>query len=183
MATTPDATVVAVFEEASDARSAANDLKNAGFGSDKVYLSSDASPAGESAGSPGSSDASSTHHKGGISGWFKNLFGEDEHPHRRMYESAVSGGQTLLSVKAAESQIPQVSEILERYSPVDVRIDEIGEARGIATPNTHDSGYQGSESDVLNAREELRGVQRGGVRVYSRAGETPVQEDVRRQKP
>lgn len=179
MATTPDATVVAVFEEASDARSAANDLKDAGFGSDKVYLSSDAS----SAGSAGASDASRTHHKGGISGWFKNLFGEEEHPHRRMYESAVSGGQTLLSVKAAESQVHQVSEILERYSPVDVRIDEIGEARGIATPNTHDSGYQGSESDVLNARDELRGVQRGGVRIYSRAGDTPVQDDVRRQKP
>ncbi len=219
MATTSDATVVAVFEDASDARSAANDLKAAGFGSDKVYVSSE-----EAAASSSTSKASTPRHEGGISGWFKSLFGEEGHAHRETYESAVSGGKTLVSVEVSESQVDKVSDILERYSPVDVHTEDIGEAHGIATSNTSDAGYQGSKSDVLNARDELRGagaaaaglagkaaaglagkapgradaeasqaipvveeelqvgkraVQRGGVRVYSRTTERPVEEDVR----
>lgn len=222
MATTSDATVVAVFEDASDARSAANDLKAAGFGSDKVYVSSEGASASSSTSS--TSGVTPAHHEGGITGWFKSLFGEEEHAHRGTYESAVSGGKTLVSVEVSESQVDKVSDILERYSPVDVHTEEAGEARGIATPNTYNAGYEGSQSDVLNARDELSGagaaaaglagkaaagltgkasgradagasqaipvveeelqvgkraVQRGGVRVYSRTTERPVEEDVR----
>jgi uncharacterized protein (TIGR02271 family) len=186
MASTIDATVVAVFESAGDARTAVNDLKTAGFGSDNVYVSTEGVAAGSTTPAP------ATHHEGGITGWFKSLFGAEEHEDQRGYESAVAAGRTIVSVDVAESNIDRVTEILNRYSPIDVHAEDFGTARGVATPNTYDAGYSGSKSDKLNAREELglpvveeevkigkRTVQRGGVRVYSRFSETPVQEEVR----
>ena len=237
MASTTDCTVVAVFDRADDARAAAAELKSAGFGSDKVFVSSEGagipgrqSEAGSAvdigtAGSyPAQGSSTATHHEGGITGWFKSLFGADDaNEHRRGYESAVAGGKTIVSVDAPESSADRVSDILNRFSPVNVHTEDYGEARGVATSNTYDSGYQGSKSDVLNARDELRGaaatttgsagapvtgrnrvdtaatgtagrqeipvvqeelqvgkraVQRGGVRIYSRMTETPVEENV-----
>ncbi len=227
MASTTECTVVAVFDNASDARSAANDLKAAGFGSDKVFVSSEGSTgtgnyAGGSTSTPGYSGA---HHEGGITGWFKSLFGAENDEHKGGYERAVAGGKTIVSVDTQESNADRVSDILDRYSPVNVHTEDLGAAHGIATSDTGSAGYKGSKSDVLNARDELRGaagatagaaagmvasatnrgvnqanatgqqqqqipvveeelqvgkraVQRGGVRVYSRMTETPVEENV-----
>ncbi len=236
MASTTDCTVVAVFDRADDARAATAELKSAGFGSDKVFISSEGgqatsqslqSEAGTSASAVAGSypaQASTTHHEGGITGWFKSLFGaNDADEHRRGYESAVAGGKTIVSVEAPEASADRISDILNRYSPINVHTEDYGEARGVATSNTYDSGYQGSRSDVLNARDELRGaaatttgsagvpvggrtaadtstaqtgagqqipvvqeelqvgkraVQRGGVRIYSRTTDTPVEENI-----
>ncbi len=221
MATTADSTVVAVFDNASDARSAVNDLKAAGFGSDKVFVSSE----GSTGLSGYASDTSTTAHEGGITGWFKSLFGSDEHEHRTGYESAVSSGKTIVSVEASEANVDRVSDILDRYSPVDVHAGDIGAARGTATPNVYNAGYEGTRGGAATTttgsagvagsaglagaagrtgstgvptgktnaadatgqaipvvEEEIqvgkRAVQRGGVRVYSRVTETPVQEQV-----
>ncbi|HEY7211165.1 MAG TPA: DUF2382 domain-containing protein [Bryobacteraceae bacterium] len=183
MASTVDATVVAVFENANDARQAVNDLKTAGFGSDKVYVSSETTS---------NTSAAFEHREGGIKGWFKSLFGTAEDEHRQGYERAVASGKTVVSVDTPDANIDRVSEILNRYSPVDVHSDDFGSAHGVATSNVYNAGYQGSESDKLNAREELglpvveeelkvgkRVVQKGGVRVYSRITERPVEEEVR----
>ncbi len=237
MASTTDCTVVAVFDSADDARAAAAELKSAGFGSDKVFISSEGSGSGDY--STGTS-STTTQHEGGITGWFKSLFGSGEHEHRSTYESAVAGGKTIVSVDAPEESADQVSDILNRYSPVNLHTEDYGEAHGVATSNTYDSGYQGSKSDLLNARDELRGaaatttgsagvpvtgqtgantsttagtvgtsntrsdvtgtsgtagrqtipvveeelqvgkraVQRGGVRIYSRTSDRPVEENV-----
>ncbi len=235
MATTNDSTVVAVFDDAEEARAAAADLKAAGISSDRIYVSS------ENAGSATAGTSGTTgyaHHEGGITGWFKSLFGGEEHEHTSGYQTAYSGGKTIVSVEAEESNVSKIADILDRHSPVDVHTDDYGTARGVGTPNTYDAGYQGSKSDVLNARTELAGataglgaaaargaatttgsagvpkgttagagtqvnqqtaqqtsqaipvveeelqvgkraVQRGGVRVYSRITETPVEEQVR----
>lgn len=236
MADTADCTVVAVFNSADDARAAAAELKSSGFASDKVFVSSEGAQAGSfrqaeagtSAGVAGSYPAQAppmAHHEGGISGWFKSLFGgNDTDEHKRGYENAVAGGKTIVSVDAPESSAARISDILNRFSPVNVHTEDYGEAHGVATSNIYDSGYQGSKSDVLNARDELRStpaattdsagapltgrnaantastdtagrqgipvvqeelqvgkraVQRGGVRIYSRMVESPVEENVR----
>lgn len=238
MADTTDCTVVAVFNSADDARSAVAELKSSGFGSDKVFVSSEgaqgvsfrqaeagtAADLGTGGSYPSQAPSTMSHHEGGITGWFKSLFGaNDEHEHRRGYESAVAGGKTIVSVDAPESSADRISDILNRYSPVNVHTEDYGEARGVATSNTYDAGYQGSRSDILNARDELRSapaattgsagapltgrtaantaatdiagrqeipvvqeelqvgkraVQRGGVRIYSRMAETPIEENV-----
>ncbi|HLH05395.1 MAG TPA: DUF2382 domain-containing protein [Bryobacteraceae bacterium] len=185
MASATDATIVAVYDNAGDARAAVDELKSAGFGSDRIYVSSEA-------GAETTSAPQHTHHEGGIKGWFKSLFGSEEHEHVRGYQTAVDAGRTIVSVDVADANVDRVSDILNRYSPIDVHSEDIGSAKGVATSNVYDSGYQGSESDRLNAREELglpvveedlkigkRTVQRGGVRVYSRFSEKPVEEDVR----
>ncbi len=238
MANTTDYTVVAVFDNAEDARAAAAELRSSGFGSDKVFVSSEGAQGGSvrqseagtaadlgAAGSyPSQAPSTMSHHEGGIAGWFKSLFGgDDTDEHRRGYETAVAGGKTIVSVDAPESSADRISDILNRYSPVNVHTEDYGEAHGVSTSNTYDSGYQGSKSDVLNARDELRStpaattgsagasltgrnkvntastetagrqeipvveeelqvgkraVQRGGVRIYSRMTETPVEENV-----
>ena len=172
MADTTDCTVVAVFNSADDARSAAAELKSSGFASDKVFVSSGGAQAGSfrqaeagtaaTSGTGGSypSQAPSTMEtttEGGISGWFKSLFGaNDTDEHKRGYESAVAGGKTIVSVDAPESSAARISDILNRFSPVNVHTEDYGEAHGVATSNIYDSGYQGSKSDILNARDELR---------------------------
>jgi uncharacterized protein (TIGR02271 family) len=187
MANTIDATIVAVFNNGAEARAAVDDLKSAGYGSDRVFISSEA-------GAETTTTTRSEHaqHEGGVVGWFKSLFGSEEHEHVRGYQSAVAEGRTIVSVDTPEANVEKVSDILNRHSPIDIHSDDIGSAKGIATSNTYDAGYQGSESDRLNAREELglpvveedlkvgkRTVQRGGVRVYSRISEKPVEQDVR----
>ncbi len=208
MASMRDCTVVAVFDDVSEARAAASELKTAGLGSDKVYVSSENTPAGSNAGY-------TPHHEGGFTGWVKSLFGGEEHDHGRSYETAVAGGKTVVSIDTTEANADRASEILSRHSPVDVHTDDFGAAHGVATSDTHSAGYAGSRSDVLNARDELdtaagspgsfghpagrpvdtnaapaipvvheelkvgkRDVQTGGVRVYSRMTDTPVEQDV-----
>jgi len=182
MASTVDATVVAVFDNADNARRAVNDLKAAGIDSDKVYISTQTA---QNTGAP------EQYHESGIKGWFKSLFGTAEHEHRRGYEQAVAAGKTVVSVDTPEANVDRISDILNQYSPIDVHAEDLGSAEGVATSNVYNAGYAGSESDKLNAREELglpvvkeelkvgkRVVQKGGVRVYSQTSETPVEERV-----
>ena len=187
MANTIDATIVAVFNNGAEARAAVEDLRSAGFGSDRVFVSSETGAETSTTPAPEHS-----RHEGGVVGWFKSLFGSEEHEHVRGYQAAVAEGRTIVSVDTPDANVNKVSEILNRHSPIDIHSDDIGSAKGIATSNVYDAGYQGSESDRLNAREELglpvieedlkvgkRTVQRGGVRVYSRFSEKPVEQDVR----
>lgn len=72
MATRTEATVVAVFRNTSDAQAAAEELQSSGFSQDEIYMNY-ADPATSSARGEGSS-----HHEGGIAGWFKRIFGSDD---------------------------------------------------------------------------------------------------------
>jgi stress response protein YsnF len=223
--------VVAVFRNATDAQGAVNELKSRGFSENNIYVSS-GKDTGTDTGRLGTTGAyddatgdTSMPREGGFTGWLKSLFGGDEsHEHYRGYESAYSSGNTVVSVDTDEEHENDVSDVLNRFSPVDVRTDDTGTAEGIRTPNTGNAGYQGSRSDYRNASEELgrpltttgsagvpqpamaaaearaqygsaenqaipvveeqiqvgkRAVVRGGVRVFSRVTERPVEEQVR----
>jgi uncharacterized protein (TIGR02271 family) len=193
MANTTRSSVVAVFRDSSDAQAAADELKANGFEQDDIYLSSHTSST-----TSGTGDYQGTHHEGGIKGWFKSLFGEDDsHEDRGQYENAVSRGNVLLSVEADDDDIDRVASILEKHNPVDVHQDAAAAGTSAAqTPTAKTTSAKSSKSrssastdlpkSIPVVQEDVkvgkRNVQRGGVRVYSRVVEQPVEETVRLQE-
>src|SRR5689334_5765096 len=202
MPSTTENTIIAAFRSSSDAEAAATDLEAAGISRDDIYVES------------GSSDKISAHSKtssreGGITGWFKSLFAEDDDPDRSQYENAISQGNHLLRVDVDENEISSVEEILNRHSPIDVHAGtspHVSAAQAAAaqaspaqtsaarTSAARTSPAQASagaasrtETDTAKAipvvKEEVqigkRQVLRGGVRVYSRVVEEPLEESVR----
>jgi uncharacterized protein (TIGR02271 family) len=164
-----ESTIIAAFRNSSDAEAAASDLEAVGISRDDIYLETGSS--GEA--SRASKKASS---EGGITGWFKSIFGEEDDPDRSGYENAINHGNTLLRVDADEDDIPNVEDILNRHSPVDVHA-------GTAARAGASGAEMGGTKAIPVVREELqvgkRQILRGGVRVYSRVIEEPVEESVR----
>lgn len=162
MATTTRSTIVAVYASSSAAQAAANELKKNGFDSDDIYIGS----GGESSERP---------HEGGITGWFKRIFGQD-HEDEPYYENATRRGNVVLSVEASGGNLDNAADILNRHSPVDVHRESGDSAR----ESPRETGRSGS---VPVVNEELRvgkrSVLRGGVRIYTREVEEPVEEKLR----
>jgi uncharacterized protein (TIGR02271 family) len=201
MASTTKSTIIAAFRNSADAQAAAQDLQAAGINRGDIYLESSGS------GTSTATDYGSrtTGHEGGITGWFKSLFGAEDDADRTGYERAYSEGSYLLSVDADENQIDQIEDVLNRHSPVNVSTDDAytggsttgasnyattGTAAGIA--NT--SGLGGSQTNAgVNTSESIpvieeqlqvgkRRVLRGGVKVVSRVVEQPVEENLQLQE-
>lgn len=217
-------TLVAVFDNRSDAQKALEDLVASGFTRQEVRLS-EGDPAGQSSLSSSTTTAAGTHGTDeGIGASFKHffsdLFGTDRSDHAQMYSEAVNRGHYVLTLNAAsEPEVERAADIVERYNPVD--IDEQAQqwqtsgmsagamgagssglqqsqsasqqfAQGSAG-NVNSGSIQGSNLAATQQRgdattaipviqEELkvgkREVQRGGVRIYQRMVETPVNETI-----
>ncbi len=181
MHTAIDCTVVAVYENQTDAQSAVNDLQTAGLSPERLYISSakDAETVTSSPAPPTSSGHESFGH------WLKSLFGPVKHAHQDTYQQAYTGGKHIVSVEASESQVHAVRTILNRFSPMDVHTDDYGAAHGVETPDTYNYVYQGSASDVLNAKDELAmpvtttgsvGIPGRAVRVYPKERREAVEQ-------
>jgi len=168
MAGTSESTIIAAFRNSADADAAAAELESAGFDRDDIYLET----SGSTKTSSSSKFAKSEH---GISGWFKSMFGHENDQDRAPYEDAVQQGSTLLRVDVMDEEVDEVEDILNRHSPIDVHSD----GRGAATTQ---SGTRGSTRAIPVVEEELqvgkRQVLRGGVRVYTRVVEEPVEENI-----
>lgn len=200
MANTTQPSVVAVFDNNADAQSAADDLTSHGFDSDDIYISSESAGTNAAAQTGYAENQSTTGREGGFTGWLKSIFGADDEADRERYENAVGSGKVVLSVQPAEEDIDEVVDILDRHSPIDVHegIAQSGRQAHAAyagTPGTTFKGTQGptgaqttkgaqsGQSQAIPVvKEELRvgkrSVQRGGVRIYSRVSEQPVEESV-----
>jgi uncharacterized protein (TIGR02271 family) len=151
-------TVIGLFNDVTEAQNVVTDLVNSGFKREEVR-SVAAATQGES---------------GPDLRAYKNL-GIPE-PEARSYAEGVRRGGTLVTVQAAEDRADLAAEILERHGAVD--IDQ-------RTAEWRQGGWtdlREGEVKVPVVEEELqvgkRQVQRGGVRVYSRLTETPVEETV-----
>ncbi|QYF92937.1 YsnF/AvaK domain-containing protein [Massilia sp. PAMC28688] len=229
-------TLVAVFDNRTDAQKALEDLASSGFSRQCVRLSE-----GDTTGQTGISSSGTTGTTGttarsddmdddgsfgaSIRNFFGDLFGNDRSEDYRMYSEAVSRGNYVLTLDAdSEPEVERAADIVERYGPID--IDEhaqqwgvmgqdsarmgssgrqqsqsmsqqaaLGSSQGLLGGQLQGSQLQGSQQyqDTASQRvgegksipviqEELkvgkREVQRGGVRVYNRLVETPVNETV-----
>ncbi|MBW8897484.1 MAG: DUF2382 domain-containing protein [Massilia sp.] len=224
-------TLVAVFDNRSDAQSAMDELLASGFTRDNVYVSSAdlTGQAGTSSYASSTVDTTTTtgttHEEGigaSIKHFFENLFGSDNDEHVTRYSSVVSAGQHVLTLTTtSEPEVERAADVIERFGPVDIdeRHDLQGDAASLGTsayqPGTSSSMAAGSmqsstqtgnlSGNLSDARTDSlqrdtsidqttgkaaipvvqedvkigkRLVERGGVRVFSRVVETPVNETV-----
>lgn len=207
MATATQPTVVAVFDNNRDAQSAIDDLRSYGIDNEDIYINSAGSGATGASAAAGYSERTAgqhetTHHQGGFVGWLKSLFGShdqaDREPYesdRMRYENAVKSGKILLSVQTTEEDVDEVVDILNRHSPLNIQEESASTASAAQTGASAGAPSTGTRRPTSTAAtanqsesvpvvsEELRvgkrTIVRGGVRIYSRVVEQPVEESVR----
>ena len=158
-------------------------------------------------GAAGRSD-SDTSFTSGIRHFFSDLFGTDRSEPAQMYSEAVSRGNYVLTLTADSlPEVERAADIVERFGPIDIdehaemwRGAPAGQEAMRADAGTMQQAQAGSQQyaqDQLGQpgtpqraettaipviQEELkvgkRQVERGGVRIYQRVVETPVNESV-----
>jgi uncharacterized protein (TIGR02271 family) len=199
MATTK-CTIVGIFDDRETAETVAQELSTQGIGRNDIQvMSSDAYSEDVARGNAGlSGSAHQDSSGGGISGFFHRLFGSDtDEDERERYAEAVRRGSTVVAVTANEGDESRITDVMERYDPVDIdRRAESWKERGytgrdsgtepmtadeIARERQYDARDKGERSiPVVEEQIQVgkRPVQSGGVRVYRRTSEKPVEEKV-----
>jgi len=158
-------TLVAVFDNRSDAQQALDALLASGFARTDASLSS-ADPTGQSDSLGGDDERLAGAHEEGfgasIKHFFTGLFGSDTSEHAMKYAGAVTRGHHVLTLSAeTEPDVERAADIIERYGPVDIdeRHDqwmrEAGGAgalgTGAASSGLRQSGSQSAQSGSLGA--------------------------------
>jgi uncharacterized protein (TIGR02271 family) len=165
-------TLVAVFDNRSDAQSAMDELLASGFTRDNVYVSSAdlTGQAGTSSYASSTMDTTTTttgttHDEGigaSIKHFFENLFGSDNDEHVTRYSNVVSGGQHVLTLTTtSEPEVERAADVIERFGPVDIdeRHDLQGNAASLGT-----SAYQpGTSSPSMAAGSMQSGTRSGNL--------------------
>jgi uncharacterized protein (TIGR02271 family) len=190
--------LVALFDDFNSAQSAASELATIGINPAKVSITRNQPDTGYITHRAESVEPiSGKNQKGGIAGFFENLFGSDiDEEDRGLYAEAVRRGSAVLTAQVDDSYIERASDVLERFGSIDIS------RRAAQYATSGYTGYKtaapaytaeqtraelerfGSEGEVAVpiVEEQLkvgkRQVQRGGVRVYSRVTERPVEERV-----
>lgn len=188
-------TIVAVFDDRTQAQTAARRLEEAGVSSSAIRIQNT------------SDDASSgeRHEGGGIRSFFAELFGigagkgDDDDDYSGHYAEAVRRGSTVITVQAeGDAQVGMATDVLEDCGAID--IDERLEQWRGAGYEGYDETRQPTAAETMAserqpaAREDETGtrmpvvqedlkigkreVARGRVRVHRRVVETPVEEQV-----
>ena len=161
-------TVVGFFENETEAQRAADRLEQAGIGRSNVDVSRGGATQGVS---------SNQDNEGGITKFFKNLFGDNDDADR--YSKAGNSGRyAIVTVHAQSSdEAERAADLLDDSGAINVdeRASEYGYNRqGVSSD---------SDATINRVQEELqvgkREVERGGVRVRSRIVERPVEETLR----
>lgn len=159
-------TIAALYDDRNDADQARRDLEAAGIPGSQINISD----------SQGGQEATVSTEPRESHGFLDWLFGVPEED-VRVYQTGVERGKTLVTVRADEGQLDQVTAILERYRPIDMDANA-----GTAAGTEARSGGPVEEARIPVVEEELavgkREVVRGGARVRSYVVERPVEQDV-----
>jgi uncharacterized protein (TIGR02271 family) len=189
-------TVVGVFDDRAAAQRVVEDLVNSGINRSNIETSShDAYASDVARGNTGLSGDVQDNSGGGISGFFRRLFGDDEHSGH--YAEAVRRGSTVVTVNTDDQYADRAADILDRGGAVDIdKRAQSWQERGYqrydntSAPLSSDEidrerqYYKQDQADrnIPVVQEELqvgkRMVQRGGVRIFNRVVEQPVEEQV-----
>lgn len=182
MAVKTQATLVAVFRSTQAASNAVDDLIANGFSSSDIYISS------EKPGGKGTGTEVEHHRAGGFIGWIKSIFGKGGHDEEIRYEDLIESGNVLVGVDVRGEDVDKAIDILNDHDPVEVQspTDTTVSGSRIEPAAISPSTTQGEMRSIPVTEEELkvgkRAVLRGGVRVYSRTVEEPVEENVELQE-
>ena len=191
--------LVGIFDDYPTAQRVAQELAQSGFQLSDINITFNDPERGYT--NYGGTDASQSTTGTGIgdriSNFVGNLFGSDvDESDRGIYAESLRRGSTLVTVKAEDQLVDTAAEIMNRHGAVD--IDQ-------RAAQYQASGYTGfdaaapavtadqirQERDRLSNQGEValpvveeqlqvgkRAVQRGGVRVYTRVTERPVEETI-----
>ena len=199
-------TLVAVFDNRADAQRALEELVSAGFSREQARLS-EGDPAGQAmADSNIRSKPDDSSWVSGIRHFFSDIFGTDRSEDARIYSEAIQRGHYVLTLGAATMpEVERAADLVERFGPID--IDEHAQqwsggpaapssgarqhsqplsqqyAQGTQDNTTQRGSQQRADTTAIPVvQEELkvgkRQVERGGVRIYQRVVETPVNETI-----
>ena len=188
-------TVIGIFESATEARQAVEQLTRAGFERDFVDVSqAAATPSGSSSNYTNTSNTATEavgdaagRTKDGISGFFSSLFGDDDDT-ATTYAEVTRSGHSLVTVHVDTlDQAHKAADILDEAGALDV--DSKAAEYGLATKQTTQapakttgtSSTDGLTAEVIeeNLQVGKRTEQTGGVRLRSRIVEKPVEASVR----
>lgn len=187
-------TVVGFFDQASEAQNAVEALVNSGFSRDQIDLST-ANASSTNTYDTGMTTSSTRDDEGGIGGFFRSLFGDDDDDRTSRY-STVGERSSIVTVHAtSEDHAERAADILDEYGAVDVdeRYNEYSGTQtygttgtsNLTTGTTQTTGVvnEGETLSVPIIEENLQvgkqTVETGGVRVRSRIVERPVEEHLR----
>jgi uncharacterized protein (TIGR02271 family) len=179
-------TVIGFFDDQQDAQRAVERLQSAGIGRDRVDVSSGNTGTGGVGYNRSGDTSSDSDREGGVSGFFKGLFGDDDENADR-YSRVASSSNSIVTVHAQTSdEAEQAADILDDCGAIDV--DERAASVGYTSRSTGEVGERTNltaegDTTIQRIEENLevgkRQVERGGVRVRSRIVERPVEETVR----
>lgn len=153
-------TIVSLFEKANDAQSVVKELMNIGIGQSNVQMM----------------DKS----KGDLT---TQLTGRGVTPDAaRVYNDGVRRGNTLLAIDVEDSQIEPVMDVLSSRGAIDIN-ERAEQYRSQGSDDLYLNNDRTQGEYALPVVEEQmqvgkRMVERGGVRVYNRVTERPVEETV-----
>lgn len=143
-----DETVVAVYERAEQASEAVRELEAAGVPSSAISQHRGSGTTGVS-GTTAASTATAPTATPPVreKGFWASLFGaEPEYEHdTTVYDRSLEAGATVVTVRASEQHLLQVTDILERHNPID--IDERAASYGAAQATP--VGTAGTSSGVV----------------------------------
>jgi len=178
-------TVIALFNNSSDAQNAAERLMNNGFSRDNFDIS--LNTVNTQAATMESGNYKDTN-ESGVGRFFRSLFGDDNYEADK-YTRVAERGNSVVTVYAATTEEAQrAANILDSSGAIDVneRATEYGytSGSGITNKETMDtrSGDESSTSIPIveeNVQIGKREVETGGVRLRSRIVESPVEENIR----
>lgn len=167
-------TLVGLFDDRSAAESVRQELIDAGFDSSNIRLSEQEI-----------SETGTTVTKRKDRGFWAELrdfFGMEERSH---YEEAQRRGGTIVAIDVADDQqLDNALDVMQRHNPVDLdrRILEWQQAGWQPQPVQTQTRAETREESIPVVEEQLRVgkrvEQRGGVRIYSRVTEQPVEEEI-----
>jgi uncharacterized protein (TIGR02271 family) len=193
-------TIAAVFNQQTQAQRAMDDLVASGIPRDDVRLSQNQ----EESDTRSTSSTSDEGAFSGIRSFFAEVFGsERDSDDAELYSEAVRRGNYVLTVNVPEDDlVDRATDVLDRYDPVDIEEQASQwKSGGWAAPESMRQSHSGGQANVEDSRraaarsdtktgtqsipvvqEEMkvgkRQVQRGGVRVYQRVTERPVEENI-----
>jgi uncharacterized protein (TIGR02271 family) len=194
-------TVVGVFDSYDDAQEAMQELVDEGFRREDINIMSN-NTAGSDATSSRTDDTGDNRSFGDkVSNFFGSLFGDDaDDDDRGYYSEAVRRGGVMVTVSADEDRIDRIVEIMEDHDVVDIdrraasyresgytgydrsatayTAEETEREREMYRNRTGDEGEVRVPVVEENIEVGKRQVKRGGVRVYNRIEERPVEENV-----
>lgn len=183
-------TVIGVFDSASEAQQAVEQLVSAGFTRSNIDLSAQTgSYANTTTGTTTDEVIDSTKDvSSGIGGFFSSLFGDDD-DEKTKYSQVVDSGSLVTVHAQTDDEAERAADILDDAGAVDVNEKATQYGYGstgvgvVADTMTTGADLTGTDQTLKVIEENLevgkRTVETGGVRVRSRIVAKPVEESVR----